>query len=145
MELQFEQDYGIYNEVFKKAIQLREKVFIVERGSLRKVDIDDYDEKGYHFIATYNNELVCCARAIIKKDKLYWGRIAVEKEYRSKKLSLVVLEKLKQFSKDVLKQNTVYVNAVYSVKDFYTKFGFVEFGDIFVEDGVDHIAMKLDM
>ncbi|ASP28760.1 ElaA protein [Spiroplasma corruscae] len=145
MGLQFEQDFGTNNEVFKKAIKLREKVFITERGSIRNNDIDDYDDKGYHFIATHNNELVCCARVILKNDKLYWGRIAVEKEYRSQKIGAVVLEKLKEFSKDVLKQEIVYINAVYNVKDFYTKFGFIEFNDIFVEDGVNHIAMKLKM
>ncbi|AHI52557.1 GNAT family N-acetyltransferase [Spiroplasma culicicola] len=142
MNLNFLVDYGIENEIFQSALEIRTKVFVEEQEVDLELEQDSYDNTSFHVLGlNENNEPVCCARILKQDDGWHWGRIAVKKEFRNLKLGNQLLKFLEEYSKDVLDLSKIVLNAqVYAIK-FYEKNGFTVEGEQFLEDGIDHIKM----
>lgn len=143
------------NDDLTDVFDIRRKVFIEEQGVLEESEFDEYDKSAI-FCVVYEpkksnsdsekEELVSVAtgRLILLEDGRYKiGRIAVLKEYRGRKYGDMVVRMLvnKAFLSGATK---VYISAQTRVIDFYHKIGFQEYGDEYLEDGIEHISMVLE-
>ena len=135
--------------------EIRRKVFIQEQGVPEQEEYDEYDKSAI-FCVVYepkneseennNNDLISVAtgRLVLLEDGRYKiGRIAVLKEYRGKQYGDMVVKMLvnKAFMSGATK---VYVGAQIRAKGFYQTIGFEEYGNSYMESGIEHIGMVLE-
>ncbi|WP_207655806.1 GNAT family N-acetyltransferase [Vallitalea okinawensis] len=127
-----------------EAFEIRKKVFVEEQNVPQELEYDEYDRQADHIIIYEGNQPVATGRLFETDDSIFMlGRIAVLREYRGKSIGdfLVRMMVRKAFDEGA---KEVQLHAQLSVKKFYEKLGFIAYGDIFDEAGIDHIHMKRD-
>ena len=130
--------YELYN-----ILQLRNEVFIVEQNCPYQ-DMDNKDLKSWHLMGIKENKLMAYSRLLapgISYSESSIGRIvsspSVRKTGMGKKL---VEESIKQI-KNLFKTDTIRIGAQLYLKTFYESYGFVQDGEIYLEDNIPHIIM----
>ncbi len=109
---------------------IREKVFIQEQKVTPQLEWDGMDEKAIHFLVFNDKAAIGCARAIVIKDHMQLGRMAVLKEYRGQGIGSALIEKAMTTAK-LNQLSAIYISAQCHAIDFYKKFGFEVTSDIF--------------
>ncbi len=124
-------------------LQLRNEVFIVEQNCPYQ-DMDNKDLKAWHLMGLISDKLVAYSRLLapgISYSESSIGRIvsspAVRKTGMGKKL---VSESIEQI-KNLFKTDTIRIGAQFYLKAFYESFGFLQDGEIYLEDNIPHIIM----
>jgi predicted GNAT family N-acyltransferase len=122
---------------------IREKVFIQEQKVTPQLEWDGMDEKAIHFLVFNDKAAIGCARAIVIKDHMQLGRMAVLKEYRSQGIGSALIEKAMTTAK-LNQLSAIYISAQCHAIDFYKKFGFEVTSDIYLDAEIPHRDMTLD-
>ena len=122
---------------------IREKVFIQEQKVTPQLEWDGMDEKAIHFLVFNDKAAIGCARAIVIKDHMQLGRMAVLKEYRGQGIGSALLEKAMTIAK-LNQLSAIYISAQCHAIDFYKKFGFEVKSDIYFDAEIPHRDMTLD-
>ena len=122
---------------------IREKVFIQEQKVTPQLEWDGMDEKAIHFLVFNDKAAIGCARAIVIKDHMQLGRMAVLKEYRGQGIGSALLEKAMTIAK-LYQLSAIYISAQCHAIDFYKKFGFEVTSDIYLDAEIPHRDMTLD-
>jgi len=121
--------------------EIRRRVFIEEQQVPEELEWDDDDKTCVHVLVTDNNIPIATGR--IKMDG-HIGRMAVLKDYRDKGVGSTVLRALIDFSK-TLNMKSVYLHAQITAIPFYEKHGFKTNSDEFMDAGIPHKSMTLDL
>lgn len=128
------------NEDFEDAFSVREKVFIIEQNVDEEDELDTFDDLAWHIVLYDDRIPIATGRVFKKRDSCVIGRVCVLKEYRGrsigKQLISHLLEKADQMGLDRLELES----QMYAV-DFYRRVGFQEYGEIFLDAGIEHIKM----
>jgi predicted GNAT family N-acyltransferase len=122
---------------------IREKVFIQEQKVTPQLEWDGMDEKAIHFLVFNDKAAIGCARAIVIKDHMQLGRMAVLKEYRGQGIGSALIEKAMTIAK-LNQLSAIYISAQCHAIDFYKKFGFEVTSDIYLDAEIPHRDMTLD-
>ena len=122
---------------------IREKVFIQEQKVTPQLEWDGMDEKAIHFLVFNDKAAIGCERAIVIKDHMQLGRMAVLKEYRGQGIGSALLEKAMTIAK-LNQLSAIYISAQCHAIDFYKKFGFEVTSDIYLDAEIPHRDMTLD-
>ena len=134
-------DYQRINKAFK---DIREEVFIKEQEF--EYEFDDTDYEATHFLLYVNNQPAGTCRLFFDKElnSYHLGRVAVKKEYRNLGVgSMLLLEAEKYLCQ--LGKNSVILGSQQTATIFYKKNGYLEYGDIYLDEGVEHIHMKKEI
>ena len=123
------------------AIPIREAVFIKEQNVPEVDEWDNDDEHALHLIASLDGNAIGTAR-LTPKGTI--GRMAVLKSFRNQGVGSAMLDRLIEVAKQS-KFESVTLNAQRSAEGFYAKYGFTAQGDEFIDAGIPHIAMQLDL
>ncbi|MDR0865283.1 MAG: GNAT family N-acetyltransferase [Candidatus Symbiothrix sp.] len=132
--------------VYLDAVRIRRQVFVEEQHVPTEIEIDAYEALCVHFVL-YDDETdaaLATARLLPGKENenlITLQRMAVLKEYRGNGYGRKVMEAIEKFAA----QNRfpeIVLHAQLTAKDFYTKMGYIPFGDEFEEAGIRHISMK---
>ena len=123
------------------AIPIREAVFIKEQNVPEVDEWDNDDEHALHLIASLDGNAIGTAR-LTPKGTI--GRMAVLKSFRSQGVGSAMLDRLIEVAKQS-KFERVTLNAQRSAEGFYDKHGFIAQGNEFMDAGISHIAMQLDL
>lgn len=122
---------------------LRSEVFVVEQDCVYQ-DIDGKDQKAKHVLGKKDNEIVAYARIFRPGDyfkEASFGRTVVRKSERGKGVGdELVVSCLKN-----IKEKNIKISAQSYLKGFYGKHGFVAKGKEYLEDGIPHTAMYLEL
>jgi ElaA protein len=125
-------------------LALRQRVFIVEQNCFYQ-DADGRDEGSLHALMMDGDTLAGYARILppgLSYDTASIGRIVLDEKYRHRgwgeKLVRASIEKC-----FALHQSDITITAQIVSLGFYEKLGFVAFGDVFDEAGIDHRKMAL--
>ena len=139
-----------FNEIDSKTLHniflLRSKVFIVEQECAYQ-DVDGNDEQADHVLLHVNNELVGYARVFSKNTyfkEASFGRAVVKKKDRGEGYGHLIVDKSLEHLKSK-KQSPIKISAQSYLKEFYATHGFLAKGDEYMEDGIPHTAMYLDL
>ena len=127
-------------------IHLRQKVFIVEQDC-PYVDADYADQKAYHLLAYKKGKLVGYLRAFEPGFKYFEtciGRIIIVSELRKEGLGKIITKKGISFLFKKFPGNNIVISAQHRLLNFYNNLGFIERGDVYLEDDIDHIEMCLE-
>lgn len=123
---------------------IREKVFIQEQKVTPELEWDGMDENAMHFLVFKDEEAIGCARAVVIKNYMQLGRMAVLKEYRGQGIGSALLEKAIVTAK--LNQiSRIHISAQCHAIDFYLKFGFKVMSDIYLDAEILHRDMTLKL
>ena len=133
------------NEELYKILQLRIEVFIVEQNCSYQ-DCDNKDLKAYHFTAWDNNTLLAYTRLLPKgvsyPDVVSIGRVITAQSARGQNLGKQLMIKSIENIYSLFGKVPIKISAQLYLKRFYESFSFVQKGDAYLEDGIEHIAME---
>ena len=125
---------------------LRSEVFIVEQDCVYQ-DIDGKDQKAKHVLGKKNNEIIAYSRIFKPGDyfkEASFGRAVVKKNHRGEGYGHLLVDKSLEHLKSK-KQSPIKISAQSYLKEFYASHGFIAKGDEYMEDGIPHTAMYLDL
>ncbi len=125
-------------------LRLRSEVFVVEQNCVY-LDIDKNDLEAHHTLGWIGNELAATTR-LFDKNIMYdgyqsIGRVLTAPKYRrtgagKELMNYSIKECERLFGKGPIK-----IGAQFYLKKFYSELGFEQTGEIYLEDGIDHIPM----
>ena len=137
-------------EVLCEALTLRVEVFVDEQKVPVSDEVDHLDnmaaiEDGsvIHVVAICDSQIVGTARIILdvpKDEYPHIGRVAVKREMRGSHIGSVIMNKLHQILEGK-EYAGVTLSAQVEVKDFYTKLGYVQRGETYMDVGIMHQDM----
>ena len=130
------------NEIFS----LRCEVFIVEQECPYQ-DVDGKDETADHLMLRVDNELVGYTRVFPENTyfkEASFGRAVVKKSHRGEGYGHLLVDKSLEYLKSK-KQSPIKISAQSYLKEFYSSHGFMAKGEEYMEDGIPHTAMYLDL
>jgi ElaA protein len=127
-------------------LKLRSEVFVVEQNCVF-LDTDDKDYACHHLLLFDDDQDLVAYARIVPAGKSYAeasiGRIVSSKKVRGtgvgKILTLAAIDQTKKIYGDV----PIRIGAQYYAVKFYEQSGFKIDGEIYDEDGIDHIEMIL--
>ena len=132
------------NELYA-ILQLRNEVFVVEQNCVFQ-DADDKDQVCCHFMGWLNKKLVAYTRLVpagIVSDNVSIGRVVTSPSVRKTGIGKELMEKSIEKTKEFFGNVPVMIGAQLYLKKFYESLGFHQTGDIYLEDGIEHIKMIL--
>ena len=124
-------------------LQLRNQVFVVEQKCIFQ-DADDKDQESFHLMGFAEKRLVAYARIVrpgISYSEASIGRVVTAPSVRGNGTGKVLLQQSIRTLYDLLGRQPIKLGAQLYLKHFYESFGFRQIGDIYDEDGIDHIYM----
>jgi ElaA protein len=131
-------------EVYK-ILQLRNEVFVVEQNSIYQ-DCDNKDFKSHHLTAWKEDTIVAYSRilppGIPYPSAASIGRVVTSPVARKQDLGRqLVLKSLENLYR-LFGQVPVIIGAQLYLRKFYESFYFIQQGDVYMEDGIQHITME---
>lgn len=127
------------------ALKLRSDVFVVEQ-QCPYLDPDGKDQAALHLLGMENNELVAYIRLFPPKQNetsLVFGRVVTATSARQKGYGKQLVQAMLTYCEQHFPTISITCSAQYYLKKFYESFGFVAEGEVYDEDGIPHIAMRL--
>jgi predicted GNAT family N-acyltransferase len=122
-------------------LQIRFEVFVAEQGVDPSLEVDGRDPECVHAIAYDEDKPIGTGRLLPDG---HIGRMAVLKEHRSKGVGQKILLKLVEAAREKGWKQVELSSQIQAVA-FYERFGFQRLGDVYVEAGIDHVDMRLDL
>ena len=126
-------------------LQLRNEVFVVEQRCVFQ-DADDKDQPSYHLMGWENNKLMAYARLVppgIAYKEASIGRVVTSPAARRSGAGRELMQVAIAACKKLFAINTIRIGAQLYLKNFYGSLGFFPKGEIYLEDGIEHIQMLL--
>ncbi len=129
-------------------IKLRIDVFVVEQ-TCPYPELDDKDtlDGVYQLIGFMDDEIVACARLMapgVNYDNASIGRVATKLSCRGQGLGhKLVAEALSQ-CQELWPDYSIDIGAQEHLSRFYAEYGFQPISDMYLEDDIPHIDMRLE-
>jgi ElaA protein len=127
-------------------LQLRTEVFVVEQDCVYQ-DMDGKDDKAIHILGYINDQLASYTR-IFKPgdyfDQSSIGRVVVSPLYRGKSYGKEIMKASIAFIK-AENYPSVKISAQCYLDKFYTDLDFIATGEKYLEDGIPHQAMLMEL
>ncbi|GIC76686.1 GNAT family N-acetyltransferase [Moritella sp. F3] len=129
-------------------IKLRVNIFVVEQ-TCPYPELDDKDtiDDVYHLCGSQNDEIIAYARLLpagISYENVSLGRVATKDTARGNGLGhQLIIEALKQCEQH-WPGKTIDIGAQEYLQSFYQKYGFKPISEVYMEDGIPHIDMRLN-
>jgi len=124
-------------------MRLRSEIFVVEQNCVF-LDADNKDLSCQHLMLYHNKVLMAYARLVpagLSFTEPSIGRIVTSNAARGKGFGKELLQLSIQNCERLYGKKPIKIGAQLYLKTFYESFGFVQTGDIYDEDGIDHIDM----
>lgn len=130
--------YELYN-----VLQLRNEVFVVEQNCAYQ-DADNKDSLSFHFMGWKDDKLVAYTRIIppgISYEESSIGRVVSSPSIRGTGIGRELMhQSISQLYKLYGNVGIKIGAQLYLIK-FYSSFGFIQTGEVYLEDGIKHIEM----
>jgi len=142
MPAQFTVRIMIWKEALPLARPVRERVFIKEQRVPRELEWDEWDEASDHAVAFDADGNSIGTARLLPDGRI--GRMAVLKDWRRKGVGAALLAAILDRARGRSMARVV-LHAQTHAAGFYRRFGFSEWGGEFVEAGIPHVEMALDL
>jgi ElaA protein len=131
-------------EELYEILALRSRVFVVEQQCIF-LDMDGLDKVAYHLAGYVEGKLVASTR-ILGSGTAYpgypsIGRVVTAPEARGKTYGFKLMEESLKRLYELYGYVPVKIGAQLYLKQFYETLGFLQSGDLYLEDGIEHIPM----
>lgn len=126
-------------------LRLRSEVFVVEQNCIF-LDMDNKDQKSHHLMGWRDGALVGYSRLLgsgISYVESSIGRVVTSPAARGLGVGRDLLNKSIETLYRLYGKQPIRIGAQCYLIEFYESFGFVQKGEIYLEDGIEHIEMLL--
>ena len=127
-------------------LALRNQVFVVEQTCVFP-DTDYCDQSAWHLLGRdADGQLVAYLRGIdagIKYREPSLGRVVTAERVRGHGLGRALMEEGIRRGRALWPRRDIVIGAQQRLAAFYTSLGFIVEGETYLEDGIDHIRMRL--
>ena len=126
-------------------LRLRNEVFVVEQNCVFQ-DADNKDIYCHHLMLFENKQLVAYARLVppgISYREMSVGRVVTARDARNKGAGKKLMTLAVEYCRKIFGDGPIRIGAQYYLEKFYTDIGFTRTGDIYDEDGIEHIEMLM--
>ena len=127
-------------------LQLRSEVFVVEQNCVYQ-DIDGKDEKALHLFGTFDGKIVAYARLFKPNDyfeNASIGRVVIDQNYRDRKWGHEMMQQAIAGILEHFGETKITISAQLYLQKFYETQGFVKTSEMYLEDDIPHIEMKIE-
>jgi len=124
-------------------LQLRNAVFVVEQTCVFQ-DADNKDQQSYHLMGFSGNTLVAYTRLLapgLAYEQASVGRVVTAPAVRRFGVGKLLMQHSINAVYKLFGTGPVKIGAQRYLKNFYESFGFIQIGDMYLEDGIEHIYM----
>jgi predicted GNAT family N-acyltransferase len=123
------------------AVALRHDVFCVEQGVPEWEELDGRDQDGIHLVAVAGGELLGTCRLVRIGRTIQFSRLAVRSDARRHGIATALLALADQEARTLGAKRLVLHAQTYALQ-LYENAGYRPRGRIFVEAGIEHVAME---
>ena len=145
MEIYIKRFEELSSEELYEIIKIRVAIFCLEQKCLYQ-DLDDKDKKAYHVYIKENDKIKAYLRVLdkgISFDEISIGRVLTTE--RGVGFGNIILKEDIRVAKEKMNADKIKIEAQSYAKGYYEKFGFKQISDEFLEDGIPHIKMILNI
>lgn len=124
-------------------LQLRNEVFVVEQNCVFQ-DADDKDQNSYHLMGFNENKLVAYTRIVPPKiiyELPSIGRVVTSPSVRNSGIGKELMKQSINAVYQLFDRQPIKIGAQHYLKRFYESFGFQQAGEMYLEDGIEHVYM----
>lgn len=126
-----------------RILQLRNEVFIVEQNCPYQ-DLDNKDIYAWHLMGMRKDTLLAYARLLapgISYSESSIGRVVSSPAVRKTGMGKELMDESIRQIRKIFQTDTIRIGAQLYLKKFYESFGFIQHGEIYLEDNIPHIIM----
>jgi ElaA protein len=126
-------------------LRLRSEVFVVEQNCVF-LDMDDKDQYCHHLIGRRGEILAGYCRIVpagISYEESSIGRIVTSPVLRGHGIGRELILQSVHSLYMLYGKQPIRIGAQYYLLKFYESFGFVQKGEIYLEDGIEHVQMLM--
>lgn len=123
------------------AFALRHEVFVLGQDVPEELERDELDAVSDHVVAVLDGEVVGTGRLL---PSAVIGRMAVRDDLRGQGIGAAVLEVLEARARE-RGFAAVELHAQVHATRFYEKAGYVPYGAVYLEAGIEHRSMRKDL
>ena len=126
-------------------LRLRSEVFVVEQNCVYQ-DIDNKDQKALHLFGIVEGEIIAYSRLFKPGDYFEFssiGRVVVAEKFRDKNFGHELIDQSILEINNRFKVQNITISAQLYLKKFYEFHGFITTSEMYLEDDIPHIEMKI--
>jgi predicted GNAT family N-acyltransferase len=123
------------------ALELRERIFCGEQGVSFESDQDGRDPEATHIVAVDDGVVIGTCRLLYRGPVARLGRLAVERDRRGDGVAAEILEEADRIASEA-GMESIALHAQTYAQSLYERAGYEPYGPIFVEEGIEHVAME---
>ncbi len=126
-------------------LQLRAEVFVVEQQCVFQ-DLDNKDQASWHLMGWEDTLLLAYTRLVppgISYTEPSVGRVVTSPGVRGGGMGRELMKQSIEQCRKLFGNTTIRIGAQLYLQGFYGSLGFIPTGEIYLEDGIQHIEMIL--
>ncbi|MBM3412453.1 MAG: GNAT family N-acetyltransferase [Bacteroidetes bacterium] len=124
-------------------LQLRSAIFVVEQQCVY-LDMDNKDQQSWHLLGKIDGQLAAYTRLLpagLAFTHCSIGRVVTASTFRRAGLGKLLMAESIQCCEKLFGKGPIEIGAQLYLEKFYQSFGFNSVGEIYLEDGIEHIHM----
>jgi ElaA protein len=125
-------------------LHLRIEIFVVEQDCPYQ-EVDEKDRQSFHlFGRTENGQVIAVTRILpkgISYKEMSIGRVALKAAYRGKGIADELMQESFKFIENSFGKQNIRISAQQYLLNYYSKHGFIQVGEMYLEDNIPHIEM----
>jgi predicted GNAT family N-acyltransferase len=125
----------------EQALELRHDVFCIEQGVPEHEELDGRDREGVHLVALGGDQVLGTCRVLLVGSTAQFSRLAVRRDARRQGIATALLELADEVTRASGGRRLVLHAQTYA-QDLYEHAGYRPRGRVFVEAGIEHVAME---
>ncbi|HET9430674.1 MAG TPA: GNAT family N-acetyltransferase [Chitinophagaceae bacterium] len=138
---------SLTNHELYALLRLRTEVFVLEQNCLFQ-DMDNKDQYCYHLMGWEKDRLAAYTRLVppgISYNEPSIGRVVTASFARKTGMGKLLMKKSIEEAVSLFGMQPIRISAQLYLKEFYSSFGFIQTGEIYLDDGIEHIEMLLPL
>jgi ElaA protein len=137
--------YELSTQELYQILRLRSEVFVVEQNCVYQ-DIDNKDQKALHLFGIVEGKIIAYSRLFKPGDYFEFssiGRVVVDEKFRDKNFGHELIDQSILEINNRFKVHNITISAQLYLKKFYEFHGFITTSEMYLEDDIPHIEMKI--
>ena len=139
--LTYEVRRALGEEEMAALIELRHEVFCDEQGVPVREELDGRDHEAMHLVAVSGTEVLATCRLLFVGTTVQFSRLAVRASARRRGIASALLERADEEARAGGARRLVLHAQTYA-RSLYDQAGYEPRGRVFMEAGIEHIAME---
>lgn len=126
-------------------LRLRSEVFVVEQNCVF-LDMDNKDQDCWHLLGWKSHLLAASTRLVppgIAYDEMSIGRVVSSPQARGEGIGRLLMVESIDHCYKLFGRNPIRIGAQLYLEKFYSTLGFRTDGEVYLEDGIQHVEMLL--